>query len=787
MVMKTNQIFKCALIILLCLLFAQSADAVNLVDNPGFESGTDGWFGMGCPIDINTAVFHGGTQCGYAYNRTATWNGLAQSLLTKLESGKSYNISAWVMLENSLTGSEPVRVTFMKTDDSGTSYSWAGSVMGINGVWTRLTGSYTLTVSGSLAALNMYFEGPSVDVNYYLDDVEVAEAGDWKADANDRIEKIRKQTATILVLDPLGNPVENVGVQIEQLRHSFAFGSCLNYRILTDPNYANFFKNTFEWAVLENESKWPSNEPSQGNVNYFVADYIYNWCTDNNIPMRGHCLFWEQQGSNPAWVQALAYAPYPNPSPLLTAINNRLDSAVNHFKDKFLHWDIDNEQLPSGSDYQFFDRLEVGGPGSADVNSRVWMYQRANQIDPNCILFVNEYSGNSFGGYEAGPYINLVNKLRDKGAPVHAVGVQAHLPDNFNRILFMNVLDDLATLGLPIWLTEFDTSQADPDLRASELEDLYRIAFSNPAVEGVLMWGFWENSHWRPNWYIVDANWVLNEAGRKYQNLMNEWTTNDSNTTDSAGSVNFRGFHGSYRITLTASGKNPEVKSLELNPQQTPPQFVFQLQNAPPIADAGPDQVACAFFNGDAYVDLDGSASSDDYTENLTFNWSWTIGVSRFNATGVSPTIELPLGMHTIQLIVNDGLVDSEPAYVNINVVESIQGTLKITPQTISRKRQHQSITATLQLPQDISKDQIDISTGLLLYPGQIEASGQRILPQGAANNKKQFSVSASFDIDELLDAVGDNGPTDLYVVGRLKSGQCFYASDSIKIISPGH
>ena len=40
------------------------------------------------------------------------------------------------------------------------------------------------------------------------------------------------------------------------------------------------------------------------------------------------------------------------------------------------------------------------------------------------------------------------------------------------------------------------------------------------------MWGFWAGAHWRgEHAAIVNYDWSLNEAGRRYEKLLNEWTT----------------------------------------------------------------------------------------------------------------------------------------------------------------------------------------------------------------------------------------------------------------------
>jgi endo-1,4-beta-xylanase len=584
--------------LLLLIFCAQAKAAENLLTNPGFESGTTGWFGSGCSFTTSTTVYRSGSQSGYAYNRTNTWSSIRQSMLGKMEAGKTYFISGWMKIEG--VSSSHINVTVVKTDDSGTTYTWVASTAGYDNQWTKLYGAYTVNVTGTLTDIAIYFEGPDEGVNYYLDDVNVFETGNWKEEANARIEQIRKRDAHITVVDSEEQPVSGVNVWIQQKKHRFAFGSCINYRVLSNTSYANFFKNNYEWAVMENESKWYSNEPTQGNVTYTTADNIYNWCASNGIIMRGHCIYWEVEGAVQDWIKNLPYAPLPATSELRTAVENRMNSAVNHFKDKFIHWDVDNEML-HGSFYK--DRL-----GDA---IHPWMFQAAYAIDPNCKLFVNDYSVVSGGETEA--YKAQIQDLIDNNAPVHGIGVQCHFSDStIEPFSVYSRLDSLAELGLPIWCTEYDFVAEDVNVRADGLERFYRTAFSHPAVEGILAWGFWEDSLWRENCHIVNSDWSLNEAGIRYKTLMDEWTTNDANATDSAGNVNFRGFHGTYNITLSVPGEGVEIKTIELDPGQTPAEFTLVLDAlVEPNTCDDVNQlgfIRTSDFNGDCYVnyqDLD--------------------------------------------------------------------------------------------------------------------------------------------------------------------------------------
>jgi GH35 family endo-1,4-beta-xylanase len=209
-------------------------------------------------------------------------------------------------------------------------------------------------------------EGPAAGVDFYADDV-VVQSYDWKELANQRIESVRKRDVLLTVVDVEGNPLPGAAVSVNQTRHRFAFGSAINGNI-SNPAYRAFFRTNFQWAVMENESKWYANEPTQGNVTYAVANAITNFCYTNGITLRGHTIFWAVDQFVQSWVTDLSNAN------LLVALTNRLNSAVNHFKGTFVHWDVNNEMLHGNF---FGNRLGNW------VNP--WMFQHAHALDPNAL------------------------------------------------------------------------------------------------------------------------------------------------------------------------------------------------------------------------------------------------------------------------------------------------------------------------------------------------------------------------------------------------------------------
>lgn len=95
-----------------------------------------------------------------------------------------------------------------------------------------------------------------------------------------------------------------------------------------------------------------------------------------------------------------------------------------------------------------------------------------------------------------------------------------------------------------------------------------------------------------------------------------------------------------------------------------PDYVVIDTSDTAPTADAGPDQVVPA-AEGYAVVTLDGSASYDpDGDPLVSYVWTWEGG----SASGECPEVTLPVGSTVITLVVSDGLLDSPPDTVTIQV-----------------------------------------------------------------------------------------------------------------------
>jgi hypothetical protein len=149
--------------------------ATNLVTNGDFENGTTGWSARGGSVEAVSEPVHGGAGSAKATDRTDTWNGIKQDMVGKMEAGKTYKISCWATMED---GSGTVILSIEKTDDSGTNYINVAKAQVADGEWALISGEFTPEVDGDLATLDLYFEGPDADVDFFVDDVTVYSADD---------------------------------------------------------------------------------------------------------------------------------------------------------------------------------------------------------------------------------------------------------------------------------------------------------------------------------------------------------------------------------------------------------------------------------------------------------------------------------------------------------------------------------------------------------------------------------------------------------------------------------
>jgi endo-1,4-beta-xylanase len=158
-------------------MWGVTASAQNLLQNPGFESGTTGWGRWGPRnTEIATTNFaHSGQGAARVSNRTATSSGITTRIRSIVVPGATYRCSGWVRLENG--GEQPVKLIIRQIDGETTerqrNHDVATNTTTSDG-WVELSGLFTLNVVGTFSDLHLYFHGPDPGINFLVDDVAVA-------------------------------------------------------------------------------------------------------------------------------------------------------------------------------------------------------------------------------------------------------------------------------------------------------------------------------------------------------------------------------------------------------------------------------------------------------------------------------------------------------------------------------------------------------------------------------------------------------------------------------------
>lgn len=140
----------------------------NLLTNGDMESGTTGWGASGGTLSSVTGPVHGGARALSITGRTASWNGVTQDVTAKLTNGKSYTTGVWV---RSQSGTPGAKATLAVTANGTTSYTQLTPATTVDsGGWTRLTGTATVSWTGTLTAATFYVETTAGTDGFSVDD-----------------------------------------------------------------------------------------------------------------------------------------------------------------------------------------------------------------------------------------------------------------------------------------------------------------------------------------------------------------------------------------------------------------------------------------------------------------------------------------------------------------------------------------------------------------------------------------------------------------------------------------
>ncbi|MFO0944331.1 MAG: endo-1,4-beta-xylanase [Planctomycetota bacterium] len=462
----------------------------------------------------------------------------------------------------------------------------------------------------------------------------VASRQEWQAEVASRedallattdqlIEQNRKGNAGVLVVDEFGNALQNANVSIQQLQHSFLFGANLfMYGRFDSPEenqlYLDRFSELFNFATVP--FYWNDIEPVQGSRDYGYVDALVSWATSQGIQLKGHPLLWNTEAGNPAWADGL---------PSAGEQEDYVREVMERYADLIQFWDVVNEPFHN--------------PGIDLNDAQSW----ARQSNASASLILNEY-----GFFEDGaPLLDAyLQTAIAQGVSFDAIGIQAHDPlyERFSMAQVWEILEQYSRFGKSLHVSELAAVSGGQAISGSSfsgtwseaaqaeyVERYYRTLFANPAVDAISWWDLADAGS------VFDGGGLLrNDLSSKpvydalHHLIKEEWWTNASGKTNAQGAFDFRGFFGTYEISVTFNGKTTTRQfEFEKNGDDS---FVIVLSlSAPVTANAGGPY----FVNEGGSLSLDGSGSMDPNGNPLIHTWDINGDGIYGDATGVRPTV----------------------------------------------------------------------------------------------------------------------------------------------------
>ncbi len=391
----------------------------------------------------------------------------------------------------------------------------------------------------------------------------------WYETAEQRIDTLRKGDFTLRITDTLGNPFTD-SVHIRLKKHEFPWG-----------NTIDFFNNSpeskwrqaillkyYNYGVVE-AFKWPYIEPIKGNLNYSRVDFAYDWAEKVGWDLRAHTLLWggDQSWQMPSWTLSM------QGQELYNECETHIRREVNRYKGIIKEYDVINEPLHE-------TWLTDNAGDSINWNAFKW----ADEADPDARLFLNEYNVIVWGT----PGFNLaVQNLIGHGAPIDGIGVQGHMEDGSRLDYVKERLDNVATLGLPVKITEFDMKIFEKGVTEQKMANSYakmmRICFSHPAVEGFVWWGYCDPTYRNGSGIYAEDGSPKIAADTVYHLIHEKWSTNIKTLPEADGTVQFHGFYGDYEVYVK-SGDEKMVAPASCLKADDGQEIAVSLTNAVPVS-----------------------------------------------------------------------------------------------------------------------------------------------------------------------------------------------------------
>ena len=237
----------------------------------------------------------------------------------------------------------------------------------------------------------------------------------------------------------------------------FTIGVAVNQRNVTDEAQMAIIKKQYNSVTAENDWKPGMIHPKEGVWNFERADKIANFCRENGIKMRGHCLCWHSQFAD--WMFVDKKGRPVKKEVFYERLREHIHTVVNRYKDVVYAWDVVNEAIADGGNprngqepnpYRQSRHYQLCGD---EFIAKAFEFAR--EADPDALLFYNDYSTVDPGKRER--IYEMVKKMKEAGVPIDGIGMQGHYNIYFpDEELLDKAITRFSEIVSHIHITELD-------------------------------------------------------------------------------------------------------------------------------------------------------------------------------------------------------------------------------------------------------------------------------------------------------------------------------------------
>ena len=272
--------------------------------------------------------------------------------------------------------------------------------------------------------------------------------------------------------------------------HGILVGTAVRESALKDDaTFRSILTKEFNLITPENTMKFRYIHPGRNEYFFDYTDAVVGYARQHSMKIKGHCLLWYKELPN--WLTQGNWSR----DQLIAIMEEHIKTVVGRYKGKLMSWDVLNEAITGRGEYGQSIWHQIIGPEYIDMAFRF-----AHEADPNAILIYNDFFAEGLNKKSDAIYAMVLNLL-EKGVPIHEVGFQTHLPENYSPTEqdyqdFATNLKRFTDAGVTVNISEMTVAIEDPVtteklvLQADIYGKTLETALKNKKFTTFQVWGF---------------------------------------------------------------------------------------------------------------------------------------------------------------------------------------------------------------------------------------------------------------------------------------------------------